>query len=52
MELHAYVHHREPSRPKTIVCAADFGHLSISDDTPPFLGPELGTETQSARNYV
>ena len=20
MELHAYVHHREPSRPKTIVC--------------------------------
>src|SRR5690606_9845461 len=34
------------------VCAADFGHLPSIDDTPPFLGPELGTETQSARNYV
>lgn len=33
--------------PQTIVCAADFGHLPSIDDTPPFLGPELGTVWRS-----
>lgn len=45
MELHAYVHHREPSRPKTIVFGQPCRTARRGSDTPLSDRPKPMTET-------
>ena len=44
-------HHREPSRPKTIVFGVDAGDVDRRADTPSIGQPKLTTETLAHRNY-